>query len=683
MADKKVDDSLFEDVPYQAPKAPDDHLFEDVPHPDAVEKPQQVGAGRSALVGAGQGATFGFGDELTAPVVAAGAMTHDALSNDKVAPTVPGESTWDKYSRLMQTYRDVARQEQAAAQEQHPGAYTGGAIAGGLLTMKAPGAALPGQMLGKAGAALPGAGASAEMAPGLTKFFGNVAKGGIEGTGYGAAAGLGEGQGDLSDRAQSAVDIAKTGGTIGMALPIAGQALSSTGKLASKIADIPGVSNTIKNFKQGLAGNDLVTASGRRDASTTVNKMGGDLYGDIKDLTGKVGGQIQSKIDAASEAGEKVDLSDEVPAVLEKLKNIKENGSKEAASYASGVESEIKKILGMKAPEAAEDLSGIAPEGLDMDMVNPKEAEAGEQILVDPKKAQDLKQVLQDYSPRKGMAPQELEPARAAKDLKGSTADKLNDVTGVADAGENGEASLNQQYGGLKDALKMLKVNEKRLPEQIQQDITNTLANLDKENLTGDKARGMVDSVLDKIEAVDPEVAAKYREPLNDAVEKLQLASNNEIKYRGPIGTVVHAIKPGANVAGQILNKVGANKAIDAVSPAVNATKNFANTILNEQAGRSSSAISESNAPVQRAAQAPYQLQRQVASASEKSDPETLKSQAGQIRSQYGQSGERLATQLENMAEKNRDARRALMFTILQDPNNRKMLGLANEENQQ
>lgn len=689
---KQADDSLFEDVPYQeAPShggAPDS-LFEETPHPDMnppVQAQQQVGTGRAGLVGAGQGATFGFADELTAPVVAAYAMSHDALSKpeDRDTNTLKGESTWEKYKRLMQDYRDVARDEQKAAQEQHPLAYGGGAVAGGLLTLKAPGAGIPGQMLGKAGAAIPGAAKAAEMAPGLTKFFGNVAKGTAEGAGYGALAGLGEGEGDLSDRAQNAAETAKTGAAFGAALPVAGQALESTGKLAGQVADIPVVSNTIKNFKQGLKGNDLVTSSGRRQAAEAVSGKAGELYADIKNLQNQVGGEIQNKIESATNAGEKVDLSDEVNTVLGKLKDIKENGSKDAAAYASNVEAEIKKVLGIKTPKAPEALGkGVeAPEGLNMDLLSKPAEEAPKQVLVSPDKAQDLKQVLQDYSPKKGMAPQELEPARAAGEIKGSASEKLNDVTGVNEPTTEGGTSLNQQYGGLKDAIKMLKVNEKRLPDQIKNDITTTLASIEKENLTGDKARSVVDNVLEKIRAVNPDVAAKYEGPLQDAVEKLQLASNNEIKYRGPVGTIVHAVKPAANVAGLAANKIGASKLAEPISAAANATKNFANTILTEQGGRTGAAVGEGSTSLPRSATQPYQLQRQVASASEKTDPETLKSQASQIRSQYGQTGERLATQLENMADRNRDARRALMFTILQDPNNRKMLGLANEQNE-
>lgn len=694
-----MDDSLFEDVPYQAPAAPpvaqakmDDSLFEDTPHPESeLPKQQEVGAGRAALLGAGKGATFGFDEELTAPVAASindpKSLWESIKASGKVLvgaePTLEELQATSKMGNDMQMYRDIAREESMAAQEQHPGEYMGGAIAGGLLTLKAPGMGAIGTGLTKAGAAVPGAATATKMAPGLTKFFGNVAKGGIEGTGYGAVSGLGEGEGDLSQRLDTAKEMAETGGIVGAALPIAGQALRSTGRGISKIGESTGVSRVGKNFRKGLDEVNLAGESARKSTFESLDKKAGDLFDDASRAKSDVGSEIGNKIQAATEAGEKVNITDEVAQVKAKLKNIRENGGKQAASNAAAIESEIDRILGIKAPKAPEFNAADAPEGLNLDlMAGPKDT-VPKEILVDPTKAQDLKQILQDYSPKRGVTPaQEMEGARAAQGIKSSVGEKLNEVSGVNEPVIEGGTSLNEQYGGLKDSLKLLRADGNKLPEQIKQNLTRTLARVDDGSLSGSQARQQIDKLINQMAEVDPALAEKYRKPLNDAIENYQMAAANDITYRGKIGTFVNAVPAGANLAGQGLAKIGAAPLLKGISNTTDKAANFANTMLNNQSGRVAAGITSGSTTVERSTE-PYKLQRQVASASEKSDPETLKSQASQIRSQYGETGERLAVQLERMADKNRDARRALMFTILQDPNNRKMLGLSNEENKQ
>lgn len=58
----------------------------------------------------------------------------------------------------------------------------------------------------------------------------------------------------------------------------------------------------------------------------------------------------------------------------------------------------------------------------------------------------------------------------------------------------------------------------------------------------------------------------------------------------------------------------------------------------------------------------------------EKASPEELQMNAQQIRTKYGKSGDQLANQIENMSSKDKQGRRAAIFSIMQDPNNRQML---------
>lgn len=741
---------LFEDVPYQEPdsdaKAPASahgSLFEDVRHPDS-SKVDKTTAGRAALVGAGQGATFGFGDEITSPVAAAafdpstalGAMK--GLAKNAIFSVPPNSEEQDKLARfqdLMQQYRDVARDEQKSAQSEHPYAYTGGAIAGGLL---APGLGASGAIksIGASGkaveAGMAAAGASKLLASGAglaTKATG----GAVLGAGLGALNGAGEATGNLEDRLPGALEGAETGAKVGAAIPVVGatlvggkQALSSAG---SKIADIPVVSDMIGAFKRGAQGQNLITSAGRRAASDAVRDQSGKLYEDISQLKQNVGTKIDSEIGDATESGTKIDLTDDVNSVLDKLKAIKATGSKEAASHADGIEREIKKVLGLKAETEDGSFAGVPKEDQPEGLITPDAEESSPQkVQVTPEQAQDLKQVLNDYTPRKGMAPQQIEPAKIAKDLRNSTGDKLTDaVTALGDkdfVDESGNVQtspgLNSQYGLIKDSLKRLSVNETRLPEQIKQKINDTVTKLDSENLSGDNARAMIGDVLDNIKQVSPEIADKYSKTFDDIVERLNLSNKITQGSSSILGTPRAFVTAGANVAGLAANKVGlgnafsgaqtaaapimksgfeyktesgpptvaakAGQALDdagnTTSGVVNKVKNFANTVL-DSANSTDARISGSiNSPgtLSRIKDAqPYQYQRQVAQAASNADPDTLKQQAAQVRQQYGNQGEQLATILEKMADQGKDSRTALMFTVMQNPAYKKMLGVTGE----
>lgn len=658
-----MNDDLFEDVPYQdgskfeaAPS--DDALFEDTPHP---ETNSSISAGRAALVGAGQGATFGFADEITAPFVAGAGML-SGLPDES-----PDESTYEKYKRLMQTYRDVAREEQDVAQKEQPGAYTTGAVAGGLLA--------PGLGAMKVAKSVKDAGLIAKTVAGA-------------GTGavMGGLAGAGEAEGGLDERIEGFKEGAPIGAAVGGAIPMAGATLGLVKAGVGKLAELPVVRPALEALKRGAKGENLITEVGRKESGNILSSEGGNFFSDIKNIQKEAGSKIADKIDEASNAGEQVDLTDEVGEVLDKLKKIKAEGSKEAASYASSVEGEIKKILGIKPEAAVDDLSKLDfPEGLSPSSLKPKVAEEAEQILVDPKKAQDLKQVLSDYSPRKGMAPQEIAPAGATKEFKNVVSEKLNEVTGLNEptvnlAGAEGP-SLNKQYGLIKDSLKRLAVNEKKLPEQIKEKIFNITSKLGNEDLSGDNARKLIEDVLANIEQVAPEIAQKYRASFTDMAGRLKLSQEISKGFKNVLGTVPSTIKASANIAGLVANKTGLATAGKVVGQGIEtlaevATKSpLANKGIVTYNTQSSSAVQGLKKALE-----PHALQRQVAQYAEKADPAVLKEQAESIRSTYGKEGEQLATILNNMADKDVNARRALMFTILQNPNHRKMLGLTKEE---
>lgn len=79
----------------------------------------------------------------------------------------------------------------------------------------------------------------------------------------------------------------------------------------------------------------------------------------------------------------------------------------------------------------------------------------------------------------------------------------------------------------------------------------------------------------------------------------------------------------------------------------------------------------------QKSKEAPYKMHQRAAKMAERATPEMLTKQAQDLRNEHGEEGEKLASILEKMSEKDKGGRRALMFHILQSPHHRKMLGVS------
>ena len=654
------DDSLFSDEPYQEAQAPqDDSLFEDTPHPESPK----ISAGRSALVGAGQGATFGFADELTAPVVATAGMVGSGINKmlgneEDTLPTLPGESTLDKFQRLSQTYRDVAREEQQVAQEEHPLAYAGGAVAGGLLTMKVP---VPGvsagvKALGKAAEVIPGVASIAKAVPRLAK----VATGATEGAGYGAAYGAGEAEGNLEERIPGALEGAETGALIGGAIPAAVGTIKTIGSGIKGVGKVGGLEPAGEAYLQGTKGTSILGKDAKTKEFSNLYEKSGNLVDDLKGLFKSTGEKIKAAL--KGEEGSSINLQDELEETFKKLDDMKQ--TQDGAKYANDIEAELKQILGIK-PKPSTPTPDL-PEGL----ILPKDAaEKIDLSNITPQQAQDIKQVMFNYSPKgnaQNITAQTFEQAKVAGDVSRAAKESLADLSPAL-------SEANKEYSALSNAYDRLKINDKLLPEQQKANVAKLLSNLEKGNLTAHETQQVINDVIADIKTVSPEVAAKYGKDLNEISKRLDLIGQMQGGTNfGQAGILKRASIAGGNLIGQGVNKLGS-------IPGVETTKTFAKVMLDSPASRKSLvAFNEQPSPETETVE-PYKLQRQVAQAAETAEPETLKNQAQDIRTKYGKQGEQLATILDNMAGKDKNARRALMFTVLQNQAYRKMLGLMKE----
>lgn len=143
-------------------------------------KEAEISQTEAALLGAAQGATLGFADELTG-------AGETAIKAVKGEVPLNKEALLEEYRKL----RDLTRESYKAAEEEHPGTYTAGQVAGGIGT-----AFVPGLNIAK--------GAS-------------LAKTALQGAGLGAAAGLGASEELDKEAALSAAQGAALGGGLGAA----------------------------------------------------------------------------------------------------------------------------------------------------------------------------------------------------------------------------------------------------------------------------------------------------------------------------------------------------------------------------------------------------------------------------------------------------------------------------------
>ncbi len=178
----------------------------------AIPVEDKMSAGESTLRGAEQGATLGYSDEIAGGVQSLldffGGNVTDVGKQLK-EQGFKGDIGATSKKELYEESRDAERALNKKAQADNPGFYTGGNIAGGVLSSLVPGASLAkGSSLTKAG---------------------------IQGAGIGAAAGLGASDEELASK-EALKDLAM-GGATGGAFGVAGQKLSNMiGKVdASKV----------------------------------------------------------------------------------------------------------------------------------------------------------------------------------------------------------------------------------------------------------------------------------------------------------------------------------------------------------------------------------------------------------------------------------------------------------------
>jgi hypothetical protein len=291
----KMNQNLFEDVPYSEPKM-DQNLFEDVPFQQEVKKeePQQItpereiGMGEAALKGA-QGSLLV--DEIVAGLSGAAGQAYGTLEQGKLP----------KLQELIDTYyeaRGGQKAEKEAAFEQQPAASIIGGIGGGLIT--AP-------LLG---------GAAVAQAP---TAMGRIGQAALTGAKFGAATGALQGEAKLTEGTQGIKQIGKEA--------LAGAALGAgTGAaLTGVVEGVKGAKNIVSElipesvkarFEYGKRTGEMANV---QKLDQNIRETSGKIFDNIKSKLKEYGIQKQDAIKLSEEMGERISLGEDVNAVIDDL----------------------------------------------------------------------------------------------------------------------------------------------------------------------------------------------------------------------------------------------------------------------------------------------------------------------------------------------------------------------------
>ena len=283
---KKLDDSLFEDVPYEVPEM-DDSLFEDVPYSESEEMSTLEAMAR----GAAQGLTFDFADEIMgASQAGIGALQ--------------GEGD---YSELYKKYRDAQRKQMEQAAEESPIAYYGSDIAAGIIPALFTGGATAAATIGKQGLK---AGAKQALKVGA---------------GMGLATGAGASKADLTEGEIG--DFAKDtaiGGILGAGLGAATPAMAKVGgkvlgkgkELAGKVAELVPGSEAIKIARQaGKRGIGITQEAMIEEGLRVAEKFNKK----VMKVLSESGVERDRAVKLAEEAGVRIQAGQVVDDILEEI----------------------------------------------------------------------------------------------------------------------------------------------------------------------------------------------------------------------------------------------------------------------------------------------------------------------------------------------------------------------------
>lgn len=623
--------------------------FEDTMDIEEEQGPEVSQAG-AALKGAQQGLTMGFSDELGAGMQAGMEQAHigarglQDLYNEYIAAKtglpeadmigkpatqiskelaeegMTGDIGPISPEEVYGTALEEEREMLQAAEEQHPGTFMAGDIGASFL--------IPGGAAAKAGTkaakaaktAAIGAGVGGVEAAGRTEAD-LLSEEGLTDVGLGAAGGgiLGGLFGKLGQKGDKAKLTEK-------AKKLEGESnIAALKSIGAKAKDIKEELGTKTNKRATL---DTAKGSGKTLMDEDVLKLGQDsdqVKQAIVDKLDEVGSQ---RIEPAAK---KLDeLSSEIPL---------ENFSDDINSFTQKIDEDIEKVA------SGQEYGRTADKGMysDMDNARQKLLEDVDVALGSQNKIEELVGIRRKLQNQVNWNdPQATSYNEFLVKMQSNLNEMINGMSKKIDP-ELG----NQMIEGNKTYSNLIQANKIAGDEQARE-----LAKEGGLSFRDYLASGVI-SAATKVPGAGPAVVAGKK-----AIEKVSG------KDTGKLLNTFEAFQKGKKAAKlREQAEKGIEEGIDPTTKTVRGV------------GASAAAIDEQES------KNPYQVQKQAAKYAETASPEELSEAANNIREQYGDNGETLASTLEKISERDLQGRRALIFSLLQDPRNRKMLGLTKEEN--
>lgn len=515
-------------------------LFEDTE--EIVEGPKKMSNAQFFLKGAEQGMTLGFADELAGGIQSGmdklAQLGVPGLLPEGVTQT-PDQQTQELLSQgfkgdLPSTYegaRNEARKEYKQAEQDNPGMYIGGNIAGGALTAAIPGG-VGAKLMQPLGSASKGA-----------KLGEKILTAGVNAMPVGATIGAGMSEADnikdlITDTTEGALLSGALGGSLTGAGLLAGGAVSKTGDIIK--TKTPSIYRAYEKGKEGIKtyGEDFRIETNERLQNMT-NKLKEFVVSKRNELT-KKNDEIINKLGKQIDSTEK-DIISYRKALTEKQSDRLE---KAKLGYAKQIES---KLLDQKAKigktyDAIEDQ--VKDSNVLFDVRQPI-ADLGENLQINgllPDQAAAIQGRFAPYFERTDLTLPELKQMKilinrmaesnnpavkgAAKKMYGQVIN--NQIGSIEQAGLQDVASnlknANQKYFKLLD-LEENFIGDLSQDRVLKQTLTDnqTLSTLDKLVKSDAKSLNTQDILQKKSDSLSPEVGNL----INNITEDLQLKSKN------------------------------------------------------------------------------------------------------------------------------------------------------------
>lgn len=645
-----------EDVESSAEFNPDSYLEKKgIPLPS--EEEESSGDIKSTPLATGsthfaQGLSFGLSDEIAGGVEALGdVLGYENVGTDlsKIQPK-EDERPWTSKERLLEAYRrgrDTERSNIQQSSEERPKLALGADLLGSVVA-PIPAIGAIGKV-GKAGSA-------------LAKVGGEVAEQGIRqatkrGMATGAKAGALEGYGrtdseDAMDQLFNAGTGGALGGLLGKASDVIG-AKNSKKALEAVVEEAPLTANKEALKAMGANANDFAQELGTKTSSRataktakgtgktvldegvlkgrqTVEELKESLVKKLDDTYNKEMVPTVNKLDEASSA---------IP--IEKIKEPLEN-------YTGNMRRSMEKMVGNS--NYAEEGSGViynnmlkTSENVYNDVVN---------ALKSPNKFNELNKIKQKLQSEVNWKnPTSSTYNEFLISTQADVSKLMNDLAQKVSP-ELGETMVknNKTYANL------LRANDITAGE-----LTKAMAKGDKIGLGEYVAAGVISGVTDNKLLGPASIAAKRMAEKYGGKDLSRLMATHSA-FR-------------ADKAGKSAKKILENMDDTPFRRAFMDSFSGKSPSVAQAASNSASALLSDTDATE-----PYKRDRQAAQYVQNASPEQLIKQADDIKQKYGKSGERLADTLAKIAEKDKTGRNALIFSLLQSPDNRKMLGLISEE---